>query len=268
MKIGIIGGGMVGRATARCFVEQHDVRVWDVDPSRRTVSIPFDALDCGLVFVCLPTPQSKDGRGCDIKYLLEFFGGLDTQWNDTNFVLKSTVPIGTTRKLKEMFNLPNIVHSPEFLTARCSLIDAQIPARNIVGFPNSDRSDGGGLLHKLYASRFKGVSTMLMSSDESEAVKLITNGFFAQKVAYFNEVNHMCAKLGLDWHMVLSGVMSDGRIANSHIQVPGPDGQYGFGGECLPKDLNNLITCIEESGAMAHVTRAASERNKQDRERK
>jgi len=105
-----------------------------------------------------------------------------------------------------------------------------------------------------------------MTSSESEAVKLFTNGFFSVKLAYMNEIALYSRKVGLEWEKVIAGIMADGRIAHSHTKVPGPDGKYGFGGECLPKDLNNLITCIEQAGCMAHMTRSASERNITDRE--
>ena len=107
-----------------------------------------------------------------------------------------------------------------------------------------------------------------MSSDESEAVKLFLNGFFSVKVAYFNEVNALASRLDLNWDNILKGLLSDGRVAHSHTQVPGPDGKFGFGGTCLPKDLANLVHCLESNGCMAQVTYAALLRNHQDRERK
>ena len=87
-----------------------------------------------------------------------------------------------------------------------------------------------------------------MSSDESEAVKLFQNSFFAVKVAFWNECNQLASKLGLDWQVVMNAILADGRISPSHTNVPGPDGKYGFGGECLPKDLASLASQMINEG--------------------
>lgn len=286
MKIGVVGGGTVGHATARCFMEHGEVRVYDTVPERRTHSLT-EVTSCDLVFVCLPTPPIKERQkladeimtepgeavlpcdfsrpagttaGCDLSYIEDFF-----EWHrgfKANFVLRSTVPIGTTRRLAEKYDLPNLVHSPEFLTARCAVTDAQIPARNIIGYSSDwQASKTGHPIESLYYSRFPGVPCLAMSSDESEAVKLFQNGFFAVKVAYFNEINSLATKLGLNWEVVVSAILADGRIAHSHTKVPGPDGNYGFGGACLPKDLDNLRGCFRDAGVVETICSAARLRN-------
>lgn len=266
MRIGVVGGGVVGSATARCFMEWAEVRVYDVVAERATHALG-EVLNSDLVFVALPTPQRDDGMEADVGALDKFFGGV-MGCHDVNFVLRSTVPIGTTRRLREKYELPNLIHSPEFLTARCAFTDIQVPARNIVGGlqgggqPNSYFS-----LRDLYEKRFPGVPVLTMSSDESEAVKLILNGFFATKVAYFNEVFTLVEKLDMDWQNIMEGVMSDGRIAHAHTKVPGPDGSFGFGGTCLPKDIASLVYMLESNGLSANVTRGAHTRNMEDRKR-
>lgn len=229
MRIGIIGGGVVGRATARTYIgwQGTEVAVWDVVPERRTVPSHHDACACDVVFVCLPETE-----------LDKFFGQSDVSPSRVNYVIRSTCPIGTTRRLATEYGLRNVVHSPEFLTERCAQLDAMTPARNIVGIPGPD---GGGTVLDLYRARFPHVPVRVMTSDESEAVKLFTNGFYAVKVAYWNEVRALADKLGLDWDRVIGGVLSGGTIHPLHTQVPGPDGRRGFGGRCIPKDLETLI---------------------------
>lgn len=259
MKIGIIGGGMVGRATARCFVENHEIRIYDKVAERSTHSMEEVLCESEIIFVCLPTPSTPTGQA-DLTYLEEFFAHCGGLLHNKNFVLKSTVPIGTTKRLALKYKLTNLVHSPEFLTARCSLVDAQTPARNIVGFVRGagrQTIDAATRLKELYESRFKGVQVQTMSSDESEAVKLFTNGFFSVKLAYFNEIYSLVSKLGLCWDTIQAGMLSDGRITHSHTQVPGPDGKVGFGGACLPKDLNNLVHNFYDQGLSPHVCGAA-----------
>ena len=259
MRIGVVGGGVVGRATARCFMEHGEVRVYDTMPDRATHSL-FDTLDTDLIFVCLPTPQ-RENNSCDTSAITNFLG---TSPRELNYVLRSTVPVGYTRTIRDLYKLPNLVHSPEFLTARCAITDAQLPARNIVGYPEYPSPKAWHPVAGLYATRFPGVPIHYMQSDESEAVKLFTNGYGATMVALFNEFYSLCEARGMDWDRVLAGLLSDGRIPHSWTRVPGPDGRRGFGGECLPKDLANLIACL---GDEAMVTLAAHRRNRHDRER-
>ncbi len=244
MKVGVIGGGTVGRATARTYLEFADqVCVYDLLPERSTHPLK-DVIDCDVVFVCLPTPGGSDGR-LDLTAVTQFFSELvrrpefyPDRVREINFVLKSTVPIGTTRFFRETYGLTNLVHSPEFLTARCAQTDAMLPAQLVIGYPSAR---GWMTIEKLYRDRFPGIPVVTMTSDESEALKLFLNGFFAVKVAYFNEVRSLADKLGLDWDVLLRGMLGDGRIAPYHCNVPGPDGKRGFGGYCLPKDLKQLI---------------------------
>ena len=102
-----------------------------------------------------------------------------------------------------------------------------------------------------------------MTSDESEAVKLMQNGFSAVKIAFFNEMRCLADDRGLDWTRVMDGLLAGGWINPAHTQVPGPDGKRGFGGGCLEKDLANLI---DHFGYETLVTRAAYRRNMEDRE--
>lgn len=264
MKIGIIGGGVVGQATARAFIEHvEEVRVVDLLRERSTHKLGEER-GCDLNFICLPTPQTEGLLDCDLGFINCYLNSIKGSWK--NLVLRSTVPIGFTQRAKEMYALPNLIHSPEFLTARCSYTDAQLPSRNIIG-----GDDGGSgcvrTLYDLYYHRFPSVPIFKMTSDESEAVKLFLNGFFATKVSYFNEVKTLAEALGLDWRKVMDGVMSDGRIAHSHVTVPGPDGKYGFGGTCLPKDQANLIDCFNKMGLAAPINFAAMTRNIEDRKR-
>lgn len=264
MKIGVIGGGVVGRATARTYLEWADeVRVYDVIPERATHTLQ-QVKDCGIVFLCLPTPESKDGSGeCDLSSLYHFFE--NEKGSAVPYVIKSTVPIGTTKRLANLYGIRNLCHSPEFLTARCAEVDAKIPGQNIVGRVSQDYDFASYNLACLYEKRFPGVAIRYMISDESEAVKLMLNSFFAVKVAFFNEMSVLARALSLNWETVLTSVLADGRITANHTRVPGPDGKYGFGGTCLPKDLASMVCHLRSSGITPHVTNAALTRNRDDR---
>lgn len=268
MTVGIVGAGVVGRALAGAYKEHTDVRVYDVDPQRRLHSLP-EALEGDLIFLCLPTPQGEDGR-CDLSDVEGFCK--DHQGYTKCFILKSTVPVGTTTRLSRTYDLPNLVHCPEFLTARTANLDARMPTQLVVGIPATEILSTRQMvtparLLRLFGMVHHGVPLRVMPSEASEAVKLITNGFYAVKVAYFNEVRALCEAHDLKWQAVLDAVLASGRICPSHTQVPGPDGKYGFGGDCLPKDLRNLIDCLRAVGEPPSVCEAADERNESDRVR-
>lgn len=268
MKLGVVGNGVVGHATARAFMESCEVRVYDVVKERSTHNL-LEVLDCDLVMICLPTPQKEGSFECDTSAIDGFFAKiaeLSPQARKANFVLRSTVPIGTTRRLANHYDLPNLCHSPEFLTARCSITDAQIPARNIIGVWKNEHKNYQHPLFELYKKRFPAVMIIIMGSDESEAVKLMLNSFFAVKIAFFNECHMLASKLQLNWEAIMDGVLSDGRIAHSHTKVPGHDG-FGYGGSCLPKDIANLVHCLQKEDLPSIITHAAIARNIIDRRR-
>lgn len=273
MKIGIIGGGIVGYATSVAF-KDHEVYVYDILPERSSEPQPIitKALSADLVFVCLPTPQLENCLECDTSILDDFFYSVSKEgtYREANLVLRSTVPVGYTRLTRQNFGLTNLVHSPEFLTARTAVEDACNPKRMVIGCPEQPWLDYEGCGRKLgdmYRERWPSLFVKYMTSDESEALKLFQNSFSAVKVAWFNEARAFADKLGLDWQRVLEALLAGGWINPAHTQVPGPDGKRGFGGTCLPKDIASLISQIEDEKLDASVCRAAWKRNLEDRKR-
>lgn len=266
ISIGVIGNGFVGSAIVKGFLQYNDVKVYDANESKASHSL-IDTIKQNIVFVCLPTPMFKDTLECDISYITNFFNTIITlPYNpDTIFVIKSTVPIGTTENLCQKFNPIKIIHSPEFLTARTALIDFITPSRNVIGGKSENGTD---LVKELYEYRFPGVKCFLMSSHESEFIKYFTNTFFATKVSFFNEMFLLVEKLGLNWNTILEGVMSDGRIGISHYQVPGHDGDFGFGGTCFPKDINAFIKTFEKNEINPIVLKSVWKRNETVRKNK
>lgn len=276
LKIGVVGNGVVGKATARAFLEHvSEVRVYDCVDELRTHTYN-EVMLCDIIMLCLPEKEVE-------RHLRVWCSN-----PQANLVIRSTVPVGLTLELTKRNGFINLVHWPEFLTARCSLTDAQLPARNIIGIPPFEEdaaiyrmSKCGMMLMRLLRDRFPGCPIHLMTSDESETVKLATNSLFAAKVALFNELHAFCEKKGMNWDRVLKGILADGRISHSHTQVPGPDGKYGFGGTCLPKDLEQLIKCISQTQSSlcktqdelmaapdsCPVLKSVRQRNKYDRQR-
>lgn len=272
--IGIIGGGVLGRAVARGFMEHADVRVFDVIRERSTHEHLGDVATCDVVFVCLPTPAKPDGT-CETGHVEDFLrtARYEKWWKPRScYVIRSTVPVGFTQEQARLrnFELP-LLHSPEFLTARCSIVDFQTPTRSIIGVPQGlhtsdfDPTDDVVTLGDLYAARFPGVPVLTMPSNASELVKLGCNSLFALKVTMFNLLAETAKASGVDWRDVLGGILSDGRIAHAHTAVPGPDGRPGFGGTCLVKDTADLYHCATGLGVDAELLKACLARNEATR---
>ena len=236
MKVGIIGNGFVGNAIYQNIKDKiENLFVFDVDENK-SISSYDDTIKSDIVFVCLPTPmKDKMGGECNLSYVDQFFDSLPNDLNGI-FVIKSTVPIGTTKKLSDKRKDLKIIHNPEFLTARNSVEDFNNADRNIIG----GEIELSKKLESFYSQYFPHISTFLVSSDESEAIKYFSNTYLSLKVAYFNLMYDLCEKIGMNFENVRNCVSLDKRIGGSHTFVPGIDGDRGFGGTCFPKDLNAL----------------------------
>ena len=267
MLISVIGNGFVGGAIAHGFSHLQP-KVYDVDYQRSQCTLE-EALEQDCIFICLPTPMiSVEGGKANLSILFGFFESISNRIVNGVFVIKSTVPVGTTKQLQKSFPQFKFVHNPEFLTAANAKND----------FVNADRTVIGGndpialqSVLELYQDNFPHVPIYVMTSDESELVKYTANCFLAVKTMFFNEIKLLTEALDIDYSKVIGGVTADKRIGTSHTRVPGPDGDYGFGGTCFPKDINALIHTIDslehnqERGSNSEILKAVWERNKQIR---
>jgi len=259
MKIGIIGAGFVGSATASVWKPHFDVLIHDKVPEKSTHRFSETAR-CDIVFICLPTPMSKDGS-CDTSALDECFDSLAKLKANLLegeviplYVIRSTIPVGYTRWVANQFNL-NVCHNPEALTARTAHMDAHTPARILIGSERGICVD----LFNIYRNRFPGCQVIHTHSKVTEAAKLACNSFFAVKISFFNELRAWALQLDIDWDDLLAAILSDGRIAYSHTEVPGPDGKLAYGGTCLPKDIHNLLHLMKADDVRCGVIKAAAE---------
>lgn len=244
--IGIVGNGFVGNAVHQNLKNEVLCKVFDVDKNKSLDTLD-EVLQQKFIFVCLPTPMKSTGE-CDISILEKFFTNLPSVV-DGIFVIKSTVPIGTTKKFAQRYN---VIHNPEFLTARNAVEDFKNSERNIVGGNESLCNQFVDFFSKI----FPDIPSVITTTDESEAIKYFANSFLACKVAYFNKMYDLCETLGMNYDTVCSGVTFDSRIGKSHTQVPGIDNDRGFGGTCFPKDLNSLIKQMEEHGIDAGMLKS------------
>jgi len=257
MKIGIIGNGFVGNAINQNFKVHYETLVYDVDPERSTVdSIADLTYNTDIIFVAVPTPMSLTGV-CDLSFVLSVMGQLEKCYNNNIIIMKSTVPPGTCEQLKQKFNNFRIVFSPEFLTDRNAVEDFRTCNRVIFGGNPIDTEQ----CVKAFKKKFPEKTYLTTDWKSAEMVKYFLNTFLATKVSFANEIYQICEALNVQYNDVLDLVTHDPRLTKSHFLVPGPDGQYGFGGVCFPKDINALISVCKQNNIDSTVLSAAWNKN-------
>ncbi len=266
-SVGIVGQGFVGGAIREGLSGFYNLRTFDINRALcNCMSLREVVETCRIIFVCLPTPMRPDGS-CDIRIVedvVEEINDLcrETKLKDRIVILKSTVPPGTTSSLNEEHDDVTVVFSPEFLTEANSVDDFKNQTRIIVGGPRPASS----LVKTLFRKAFPAVPIIKTSSDHAEMVKYFINCFLSSKVSFSNEMYQLCTRLGLDYDKVVEYALYDKRLGPTHFSVPGPDGSFGFGGHCFPKDLNAMITVFAERGLKSTVLQAVKEKNDEVRD--
>ena len=246
-KIGIVGQGFVGSAIREGLKNYHQVHTFDIKKELRTCdSLNQLVNNTDIIFCCLPTPMRKDGS-CDtrlVSSVVSEINELVPVGKSKIIIIKSTVPPGTTAKIDE--DNPNIevIFSPEFLTEANSIDDFKNQTRIILGGsrPATTR------VKTMFRKAFPSTTIVKTGSRTAEMIKYFTNCFLASKVIFANEMKQICDSNSIDYDKVVEYALYDDRIGNSHLAVPGPDGDVGFGGHCFPKDLKAMITQAESTG--------------------
>jgi len=249
-NIGVVGNGFVGSAVQFGFSPStgcdYEVRVYDKDPSKSVDSIEETVNKSEFIFLSVPTPSNKDGSmNLDIvEQALQDISDVN-KYQGNIVLLRSTVTPGTTRKLQDKYPNLRIVFNPEFLTERNAKYDFINQARIIIGGDEVYSKQVG----VLYRSRFGQSQPIIETNWETaELIKYMSNCFFTTKISFMNEMYQIAEKCGVDWGVALDGFFRDGRVGHSHMNVPGPDGKFGFGGSCFPKDIQALMHFGESLG--------------------
>lgn len=234
--VGIIGMGFVGNAVHQKFKTYYNVLFHDKIQEKSNSSIHEIVSKTELIFICLPTPMSIDGS-CDTTIVDGVVSEIASLGFNKNIIIKSTVLPGTTDYLNNKYNSINIVNNPEFLRERNAIDDYNNQKRIILGGNINQDTE----IKKIFKIVFPISTIVNVTAKEAEMIKYYLNTFLANKVSFANEIFKICEKLNIDYNNVLKNVIEDERIGQSHLTVPGHDGQFGFGGACLPKDLSALI---------------------------
>ena len=295
MRIAVIGTGYVGLVTGTCFAEMGNT-VWCVDVNEQKINdlkkgiIPIyepglsemvernysvgslkfttdiaEALETAeIAFIAVGTPMGEDGSA-DLQYVLAVAKSIGANMKRHMYVIdKSTVPVGTSKKVKETIQKEldlrkseltfDVISNPEFLKEGSAVADCMKPDRVVIGV-DTERAEAA--MRELYKPYFMNNDNLIfMDIASAEMTKYAANSMLATKISFMNEISNICEKVGADVNKVRRGIGSDRRIGFSFI-YPG----CGYGGSCFPKDVQALIKTAAQFGYESRLLQSVEDVN-------
>jgi UDPglucose 6-dehydrogenase len=296
MNITVVGTGYVGLVSGTCFAEmgnhvicvdnnpkkleklkKNEVTIYEPgldilfyrNIAKKRLSFTNDlksaVLNCEVIFLCLPTPQGEDGSA-DLQYVLGVADDIgkilkESKTDDFKIIVdKSTVPVGTSEKVREMIEQHgvsnfDIVSNPEFLREGFAVDDFMKPDRIVIGANNQKALDK---MRELYGPFVRqGNPIIEMDTASAEVTKYAANSYLATRITFMNELANFCEKVGANVDLIRKGMGSDTRIGKRFLFAG-----IGYGGSCFPKDVNALIKTSTEYGSEMSILTVVDKINK------
>lgn len=251
MKLIVAGYGFVGKAVANALKDYHNIVIHDPQYTEHTME---DSSDADGIIICVPTPTTEKGI-CDISIIANV---LDTVPAKMKVLIKSTITPVIADELDKLYSHLEITYSPEFLTAANATQDFLNQSYVVLGSKHNTLFWECVLVPALKKCK----NFFNCTPAEAYMVKYAANTFLATKVAFFNQLFDICEKNDTSYDVIQSILLHDSRIGNTHTQVPGNDGDRGFGGACFPKDTKAFIQYAESLNAPISILETAVLYNK------
>lgn len=268
-SVGVIGMGFVGGALARGLVHYTNMMCYD---KYKNIGSLHDVCKQDILFVAVPTPMKEDGN-VDTSIVDSVLAEIDREaqneeahdFHSKPVVLRSTLPPPFFDAAQKRYGSLEILYMPEFLTERTADLDFIMSTRFIIGAKGGKQTYAVYRLRELFESRFPGTRIAIMQWEEASMVKYATNNFFTVKLSFFNELYKICQLTDSNPKTVIEELLQDGRIGRSHFQVPGHDGDFGWGGHCFPKDNRGFSYFAKQLGGETLMADAAWDVNEKVR---
>ena len=257
MKIGIIGLGFVGWAVKSSY-DGKDVELVLCDPAKGYDTSYQEFLDCDAIFVCVPSPQGDDGS-CDTSILENVLDKIQSIGYNKVIISKVTAPPDYYTTISKKYE--NLVHAPEFLTA-ANAVNDYINGEFLIIGGTYDYNCQAEIVIRIGQTKVTDDKVKYCEIGEASLSKYIINCFLSTKVIFMNEMYNITKKFGYNYDAIVDNITMDKRIGMSHNQVPGPDGYFGFGGYCFPKDTSALLSFAKDHNVELDVLKSVVVKNK------